>query len=35
VYGDARRGYCDVRLEGHGRVFRVLAERLVEEWERA
>jgi hypothetical protein len=35
VYGHPGKGFCEARLEGHGRAFRVYAVHLVEKWERA
>ncbi len=35
VYGNPGKGFCEARLEGHGRAFRVYAIHLVEKWERA
>lgn len=35
VYGTPGNGFCEARLEGHGRAFRVYAVHLVEKWEKA
>lgn len=35
IQGNPSKGFCRVRLEGHGRAFWVYAVHLVEKWEKA
>jgi hypothetical protein len=35
MYGNPGNGFCEARLEGHGRAFRVYAVHLVAKWEKA